>query len=159
MCSSDLCEMSMEFAETITSRERLRELVPVSPHAPVLDKQVAYLNDPARRFIASCPFLILATVDARGRMDVSPKGDPPGFVEVLDEHTLIIPDRLGNHRLDSYENILANPAVGLIFIIPGHTETLRVSGRGRNRANRQPSSFCSARTRAGLACARASQSS
>lgn len=123
--------MSMEFAETITSRERLRELVPVSPHAPVLDKQVAYLNDPARRFIASCPFLILATVDARGRMDVSPKGDPPGFVEVLDEHTLIIPDRLGNHRLDSYENILANPAVGLIFIIPGHTETLRVSGRGR----------------------------
>jgi PPOX class probable FMN-dependent enzyme len=119
------------FAETITTRARLRELLPETPHAVVRDKHVDHLNEPARAYIAASPFVVIATYGADGRIDASPKGDPPGFVEVLDEHTLIIPDRLGNHRLDSYENILVNPPVGLIFMVPGHTETLRVAGMGR----------------------------
>lgn len=120
-----------EFAETVSTRARLREIIPESPHAAVMFKVVDHINEPARRFIAASPFVVLATYGPDGRMDTSPKGDPPGFVEVLDAHTLVIPDRLGNHRLDSYENLLSNPAIGLIFLVPGHTETLRVSGRAR----------------------------
>jgi PPOX class probable FMN-dependent enzyme len=120
-----------QFAEIITTRARLREILPESSAAAVLHKQVDHINEPARRFIGSSPFLVIATKGSDGLLDVSPKGDPAGFVEVLDEHTLIIPDRLGNHRLDSYENILVDPSVALIFMVPGHTETLRVSGKGR----------------------------
>jgi PPOX class probable FMN-dependent enzyme len=119
------------FAETITTRSRLRELIPETPQVVVREKHADHINEPARRFIAHSPFLVLSTIGKDGRLDCSPKGDPPGFVEVLDDHTLVIPDRLGNHRLDSYENILSNPAIGLIFMIPGHTETLRVAGTGR----------------------------
>ena len=79
-------------------------------------------------FIGRSPFALLATADAAGNTDISPKGDPAGFVKVLDDKTLVIPDRPGNHRADSLENILQNPKVGLIFMIPGKTETLRVSG-------------------------------
>ncbi|PYM94217.1 MAG: phosphohydrolase, partial [Candidatus Rokuibacteriota bacterium] len=75
------------------------------------------------------PFLLLATASASGRCDVSPKGDAPGFVHVLDERRLVIPDRPGNKRLDGMRNILENPHVGLIFLIPGREETLRVNGR------------------------------
>jgi uncharacterized protein len=120
-----------QFAETVVTRARLREIIPESSHAVVREKHVASLNEPARRFIALSPFVVIATYGADGRIDVSPKGDPAGFVEVLDDHTIIVPDRLGNQRLDSYENILSNPAVGLIFMIPGHTETLRVAGTAR----------------------------
>jgi PPOX class probable FMN-dependent enzyme len=120
-----------DFAETITTRARLRDLIPETPHAAVRFKLIDHINEPARRFIEASPFIILSTCGADGRVDVSPKGDPAGFVEVLDDHTLIIPDRLGNHRLDSYENLLSNPAIGIIFLVPGHTETLRVSGRAR----------------------------
>ena len=85
----------------------------------------------ARAFVARSPFLCLSTQDPSGRADVSPRGDPPGFVRVLDERTLAIPDRPGNNRLDSLSNILANPSVGLLFVIPGFDETLRVNGRAR----------------------------
>lgn len=123
-------QMEPAFDEVITTHARLREIM--RPTGPVTGaKDADHLNEPARRFIASSPFLVLSTIGADGRIDSSPKGDPPGFVEVVDEHTLIIPDRLGNHRLDSYENILVNPAVGLIFMIPGFTETLRVAGTAR----------------------------
>jgi PPOX class probable FMN-dependent enzyme len=118
------------FEEIITTRERLREVMRETG-AVTAAKNAHQLNEVARRFIAASPFLVLSTIGKDGRIDSSPKGDPAGFVEVVDDHTLIIPDRLGNHRLDSYENILVNPAVGLIFMIPGFTETLRVSGTGR----------------------------
>ena len=72
--------------------------------------------------------MLLATADGNGNADISPKGDPPGFVKIINKHTLAIPDRPGNYRADSMENILQNPNVGLIFLIPGKTETLRVGG-------------------------------
>jgi PPOX class probable FMN-dependent enzyme len=92
-------------------------------------KQLAALDPHCQRFIARSPFLLLGTADASGRCDVSPKGDTPGFALVLDEHTLVIPDRPGNRRVDSLANIVRNPQVGLLFVIPGVEETLRVNGR------------------------------
>lgn len=82
----------------------------------------------ARRFIAHSPFLTLATADAAGRADCSPRGDYPGFVKVLDEHTVALPDRLGNKIADSFRNIAENDGVGLLFFVPGMRETLRVNG-------------------------------
>lgn len=92
-------------------------------------KCIAFLDRHARAFIALSPFLTLATQSPEGRADVSPRGDPPGFVRVLDERHLLIPDRSGNNRLDSMTNILRNPSVGLLFVIPGFEDTLRVNGK------------------------------
>ena len=94
-------------------------------------KCIGFLDKHARAFIQLSPFLTLATQSPEGRADVSPRGDPPGFVRVLDDRHLLIPDRSGNNRLDSLTNILANPAVGLLFLIPGFEDTLRVNGRAR----------------------------
>lgn len=94
-------------------------------------KELERLDRHCRRFIELSPFLVMATADADGSCDASPKGDAPGFVQVLDEHTLLIPDRLGNNRVDGLSNILTNPQVGLIFFLPGYRETLRVNGRAR----------------------------
>src|SRR5690606_38227855 len=82
------------------------------------------------KFIAAAPFVVLASRSRHGWMDASPKGDPAGFVRILDERTLAIPDRLGNNRHDTLHNLIDDPALGLIFIVPQRTETLRVSGRG-----------------------------
>jgi PPOX class probable FMN-dependent enzyme len=87
------------------------------------------LDAHAQAFIRRSPFLCLGTQSADGRADVSPRGDPKGFVQILDARTLAIPDRPGNNRLDSLVNILANPSVGLLFIVPGFDDTLRVNGR------------------------------
>ena len=95
------------------------------------DKVMSHLDRHARAFIARSPFLVLGTADARGRQDVSPRGDPPGFVRVLDDHTLAVPDRPGNRRLDSLLNIASQPNVSLLFIVPGFDDTLRVNGRAR----------------------------
>jgi len=84
-----------------------------------------------REFIALSPLLVLATADAEGRVDASPRGDAPGFVLVLDDNTLLVPDRPGNNRVDSYGNVLSNSGVGLLFLVPGLNETLRVNGRAR----------------------------
>lgn len=92
-------------------------------------KCIGFIDKHARAFIALSPFLTLATQSAEGRADVSPRGDPPGFVRVVDETHLLIPDRSGNNRLDSLTNILANPAVGLLFLVPGFEDTLRVNGK------------------------------
>jgi PPOX class probable FMN-dependent enzyme len=89
------------------------------------------LDGHAQDFIRRSPFLCIGTQDGSGRADVSPRGDPPGFVRILDDATLAIPDRPGNNRLDSLVNILANPTVGLLFIIPGFDDTLRVNGQAR----------------------------
>lgn len=115
-------------AACIGSEQELRAL-----HAPPSDlvkrKCVDRLDRHCRDFIALSPFLVLGTANAAGKADVSPRGDPPGFVKVLDDTTLLIPDRPGNNLLDSLSNILANPEVGLLFVIPGFDETLRVNGR------------------------------
>ncbi len=94
-------------------------------------KSIPKLDKHCRRFIELSPFVCVATTDGQGNADVSPKGDAPGFVEVADETTLLIPDRLGNNRVDSLSNILENPHIGLLFMIPGVNETLRVNGRAR----------------------------
>ncbi len=99
---------------------------------PMAERKVLpALDRHCRAFIALSPFLVLASADAEGRADASPRGDPPGFVQVLDDHTLLLPDRLGNNRVDSFANILNSPGVGLIFFVPGIDETLRVNGTAR----------------------------
>lgn len=93
-------------------------------------KQLDYLDKHSRHFIALSPFCVIATADADGMVDASPKGDAPGFVEVVDDHTLLVPDRPGNNRVDGHRNLLSNPGIGLLFFIPGLRETLRVNGTG-----------------------------
>jgi PPOX class probable FMN-dependent enzyme len=92
-------------------------------------KSLAVIDRHARDYIRLSPFLCIATAGAGGRADVSPRGDQPGFVQVLDDRTLAIPDRPGNNRLDTMENILVNPNVGLIFLVPGFEDTLRINGK------------------------------
>jgi PPOX class probable FMN-dependent enzyme len=112
---------------TITTVAALEALYgPILPSAQA--KVTDHLTPPYRAFIAASPFLILAT-QGPGGIDVTPRGDPAGFVTVEDPHTLLLPDRRGNNRLDSLRNILADPRVGLLFLIPGIGETLRVAGR------------------------------
>lgn len=117
------------FDEVIVTRERLRQLSR-QPTTRAKAKVIDHIDDICRRFIAACPFVLVATRGVDGHMEISPKGDPAGFVAVLDDKTLAIPDRPGNNRLDTFENVLASPAVGLLFLIPGKGETLRVSGKG-----------------------------
>lgn len=112
----------------MTSREELRAIFGAPMERAVL-KEHASLDVHSRAFIASAPFLLLATSGAAGRCDVSPKGDAPGFVLVLDDHHLVVPDRPGNNRIDVFSNIVENPHVGMIFLIPGREDTLRVNGR------------------------------
>ncbi|WP_374621933.1 pyridoxamine 5'-phosphate oxidase family protein [Devosia sp.] len=112
----------------IRDEQTLRSLFPAT-HDLAVQKFQPALGHHARAFIARSPFLCLGTQDLAGKADVSPRGDPPGFVRVLDERTLAIPDRPGNNRLDSLSNIIANPSVGLLFIIPGFDDTLRVNGQ------------------------------
>lgn len=118
--------------EEIQSLDRLRDLLPTEGFSNTFLKVSDRLNDVARRFIALSPFVIVATKADGGLIDVSPKGDPAGFVEVYDDKTLIIPDRLGsNHRVDGFQNVLQDPNVAVLFIVPGHGDTLRVAGRAR----------------------------
>ena len=102
----------------------------IGPEPPGLaEKNQPALDDFAVEFIAKSPFLVLSTADAEGRIDASPKGDAPGFVLVENERAIVIPDRLGNRLAYGHRNILANPRVGVLFMIPGTPETLRVNGR------------------------------
>ena len=107
----------------IRTVEGLREIY-AEAKGPSVDKQMASLEKHSRRFIELSPFLVLATAG-----DASPKGDPPGFVKVIDDKTILIPDRAGNNRLDSMQNVLDDPRVGVLFFVPGLNETLRVNGR------------------------------
>ena len=115
-------------AATIGSEAALRELLG-EPTAIVRAKLSDRLNALTRPFIERSPFLCLATADADGRCDVSPRGDPRGFVRILDDVTLLVPERPGNRLADSLRNILQNPYVGLLFVIPGVSDTFRVNGR------------------------------
>ena len=98
-------------------------------HQMIYDKSVSAIDEHIRKFLAMSSFLTIASIDADGRMDVSPKGDPPGFVKVVDEHTIAIPERPGNRRADTFTNILQNPAVALICFVPGMDETMRINGK------------------------------
>ena len=91
-------------------------------------KIIDHIDSHCRAWIERCPFVVISSTNAAGAMDVSPKGDPPGFVKVLDKNTLAIPDRIGNHRADTFLNVLENPSVGLLFIVPKRREVVRVSG-------------------------------
>jgi PPOX class probable FMN-dependent enzyme len=114
--------------EPISEPADLR-LVYGPPGQPALKKQLASLDPHCRSFIAHSPFVLVSTADADGRCDVSPKGGPPGFVAVLDDHHLALGDLSGNNRLDTLENLTRSDGVGLLFLVPGIGETLRVNGR------------------------------
>jgi PPOX class probable FMN-dependent enzyme len=112
----------------ITGTDALRSVLG-EPSELVRSKVSDRLNDVTRQFVERSPFLCLATSAADGTCDVSPRGDPAGFVRILDERTLLLPDRPGNRLADSLRNVLENPHVALLFVIPGVTDTFRVSGR------------------------------
>jgi PPOX class probable FMN-dependent enzyme len=116
------------FRKIVTSEQQLREVLGRPSERAVL-KDLARLDEHFRAFIAASPFLILGTANSKGQVDCSPKGDEPGFVKVLDERHLAVPDRIGNNRIDGMRNILDNGHIGLIFLIPGREDTLRVNGR------------------------------
>lgn len=101
------------------------------PTAAVANKDRDRLHALDRAWLAASPFCLMATAGADGRCDVSPKGDPPGFTHVLDDTTLVVPERPGNRRADGWRNLLSNPHVGLIFFVPGRGDTLRINGRAR----------------------------
>ena len=111
----------------ITSLEQLDALYG-SPRPPAIAKEIGYVSDHYRAFIDRAPFVIVATVGPEG-LDCSPRGDPPGFVRVRDQGTLLMPDRRGNNRIDSLRNLVRDPRIALLFIIPGIGNTLRVNGR------------------------------
>ena len=112
----------------LTSRDELRTHLQ-EPRRPALDPQgTEGARQPLQGFIGKSPFVLIGSSDGDGNADVTPKGDKPGFAAVLDDTTIAIPDRPGNNRLDTLENIIANPSVGLLFLIPGMNETLRVNG-------------------------------
>src|SRR5215470_1372715 len=116
------------FKDVVTSKSELRDMFGLPMERSLL-KEHRELDAHCRAFIALSPFVLIATAGADGRCDVSPKGDAPGFVRVLDATHLVIPDRPGNKRFDGMGNILDNPHVGLIFLVPGREDTLRVNGR------------------------------
>lgn len=114
----------------LTTLEEVRAIIG-EERPGVRTKLFERLGETERDFIARAPFLLLSTADTEGRPDVSPKGDGPGFVAVEDERTLLVPERKGNRLIFALQNVLANPAVALIFLVPGTEETLRVQGRAR----------------------------
>jgi uncharacterized protein len=116
------------FRDVITTEQELRDLMG-EPSDGAVKKETSGLTEQARRFVERSPFVLLATASRDGTCDVSPKGDPAGFVRVLDDRHLVIPDRPGNRRFDGFLNILETGRIGLIFLVPGREETLRVNGR------------------------------
>lgn len=113
----------MPIASTTELRATYRE-----PAARAQQKVLSYIDQHSRDFIALSPFCVLSSRGSDGLQDTSPRGDPPGFVAVLDQHTLLIPDRPGNNQVDSLQNVITHPEVGLLFLVPGMDETLRISG-------------------------------
>lgn len=117
-----------QFTDYVTSEDELRALVG-EPRELVIKKQLPALDRHCRAFIARSPFLLIGTANAQGQCDVSPRGDAPGFVLALDDQTLVIPDRPGNRRIDSLRNIVTHGGIGLLFMVPGVEETLRINGQ------------------------------
>ncbi|HXC50553.1 MAG TPA: MSMEG_1061 family FMN-dependent PPOX-type flavoprotein [Candidatus Limnocylindrales bacterium] len=117
----------MSDAWRIENEEQIEELLG-SPSQMVQQKIFDHVDEYAAAFIAKSPLLLVATSDRDGRLDVSPKGDAPGFVSIEDSKTLLLPERIGNRLAFGFRNILSNPRIALIFVVPGTTETLRLSG-------------------------------
>lgn len=115
------------FKDVIQTEAELREILGYAGGAAV-NKVLSEIDDICRAFIEKSPFVLLGSTDANGGMDVSPKGDPAGFVQVMDSKTLLIPDRPGNRRGDTLSNLIQNPSIGLLFLVPGRSDTLRVNG-------------------------------
>ncbi|WP_213290563.1 MSMEG_1061 family FMN-dependent PPOX-type flavoprotein [Bradyrhizobium sp. sGM-13] len=124
----EISELRARFREVVSTEDELRAVVGEPPRHSIA-KVVTAIDHVARTFIEHAPFAFVASAGEAGLLDISPKGDPAGFVKVLDDHTLAVPDRLGNRRIDTFRNVLHNPNVGIIFLIPGVTHTLRVSGK------------------------------
>ncbi len=120
--------MAAQAQQTFASEDELRDYIG-RPMDLAVAKAIDHLDRHCRAFIARSPFLTIGTASADGRGDVSPRGDGAGFVQVLDDHTLFIPDRPGNNRLDTMANIINNPHVGILFLVPGFDDCLRVNGR------------------------------
>ena len=120
--------MASNTADVFSSEDALRDYIG-RPHELAVAKAIDHLDKYCRAFIARSPFLCIGTAAADGRGDVSPRGDQPGFVQVLDDNTLFIPDRPGNNRIDTMSNIIHNGHVGLLFLVPGFDDCLRVNGR------------------------------
>ncbi|MFD5830551.1 MSMEG_1061 family FMN-dependent PPOX-type flavoprotein [Lentzea sp. NPDC060358] len=112
----------------IESLAELRELIP-EPHPHLRDKAITVVDEGSRQFLEASTFFLFATTAADGSVDVSPRGDPAGGVRVLDDRTIAFPDRPGNRRADSFRNVLEHPRAGLLFLVAGRTEVLRVNGR------------------------------
>ncbi len=116
--------------DEVTTQDQIRSVIPVQFQNQT-DKILDHIDDYIRLWIERSPFVTIATHDAEGRVDVAPKGDPAGFVKVLDPKTLAIPDRPGNHRFDTFSNILATGRIGLMFMVPNRNEVVRVNGSAR----------------------------
>ena len=122
--------MSRNTPQVFTSTEELQDYIG-APMELAVRKAIPHLDRHCRAFIARSPFVSIGTAASNGRADVSPRGDAPGFVQVLDDNTLFIPDRPGNNRMDTMLNIIENPNVGLLFMVPGFEDLLRVNGRAQ----------------------------
>ncbi|NQX67692.1 pyridoxamine 5'-phosphate oxidase family protein [Paenibacillus alba] len=114
--------------ELVTTEEELRSILGY-PSELVNKKVISHIDAHCRDYIAKSPFVFISTADAHGKCDVSPRGDAAGFVHIVDEKTIIIPDRPGNKRVDTFRNMISNPEIGLLFLIPSFGETLRINGR------------------------------
>jgi uncharacterized protein len=115
---------------TIATTEALERLYSDAPYGPAVFKETDHITPQYRKLIEAAPFVVLATSGPEG-LDCSPRGDPPGFVRVADAHTLIIPDRRGNNRIDSLRNLVRDPRISLLFLIPGVGETMRINGTAK----------------------------
>jgi uncharacterized protein len=118
----------------VTSVDQLRAIVG-HPNAAVANKVRDHLSPVEQQWLSHSPLGFVATMDAHGRLDVSPKGDPAGFVQIIDEQTVAIPERPGNKRVDGYLNVLERPRVGMLFVVPGRGDTLRINGSARIMAD------------------------
>ena len=119
---------------TIRTNSELESLYSDAPYGPAVFKETDRITPQYRKLIEAAPFCVIATSGPEG-LDCSPRGDPPGFVRVADERTLVIPDRRGNNRIDSLRNLVTDPRISLLFLIPGVGETMRVNGRARISAD------------------------
>ena len=126
---------------SLASVDALRALYP-APKERAVKKQIAFLDAHCRNFIALSPFAMLATAGRSGTMDASPRGGPPGFVRVLDPNTLLLPDAPGNNRLDTFSNIVETGRIGILFLIPGVDETLRINGLAALSADPDDLALC-----------------
>lgn len=126
---TEMATAGIEFNDIVRTRDELRELCG-APSERAAGKVIDHIDPYCARYIEASPFVVVGTRGRDGLLDLSPKGDPAGFVEILDAKTLAIPDRPGNRRFDGFGNLIDDPAVSLLCVIPGHNDTLRVAGEG-----------------------------